>query len=292
MDRVTIALDPELGALLRRTAEAAGVGTDEEALGRVAADTLRRGLTSAEPWAATRPAGARRGRASVRVLAGLVLAGATVVIIGGYAGNWRWTGFPVNPQLWNWLQLLALPIAFALFAAWIRDGAMLGRGRRRGLLAVGVGFVVLVTAGYLVPLKWTGFSGNTLWNWLVLMVLPITVVTVQAWPASSRELRTIHRALIAALAVGWIATLVGGYAGDWAWTGYAGNTLWDWLQLLLLPLVVPTVLLPVCTRWASADRDANAAAHSPMRERAEARRAFAGDAQRPTPVVTRVAEPR
>ena len=27
-------------------------------------------------------------------------------------------------------------------------------------------------------------------------------------------------------------------------TGYPGNTLWEWLQLLLLPLVIPAILLP------------------------------------------------
>ena len=47
----------------------------------------------------------------------------------------------------------------------------------------------------------------------------------------------------------WSLTIVGGYAWRWTWTGYAGNTLWDWLQLLLLPLVVPTILLPAALGW-------------------------------------------
>jgi hypothetical protein len=37
---------------------------------------------------------------------------------------------------------------------------------------------------------------------------------------------------------------IGGYVWKWGWTGFEGNTLWDWLHLLFLPVVVPTVLLP------------------------------------------------
>ena len=50
------------------------------------------------------------------------------------------------------------------------------------------------------------------------------------------------------LALGWTATIIGGYALSWKWTGYQGNTLWDWLRLLLLPLVVPTILVPATLR--------------------------------------------
>jgi hypothetical protein len=45
-----------------------------------------------------------------------------------------------------------------------------------------------------------------------------------------------HPAIIAALATGWIVTVIGGYALRWTWTGYPGHTLWDWLGMLL-PLV-------------------------------------------------------
>jgi hypothetical protein len=37
--------------------------------------------------------------------------------------------------------------------------------------------------------------------------------------------------------------VIGDYAPRWSETGYPGNTLRDWLQLLLLPLVVPAILL-------------------------------------------------
>lgn len=35
------------------------------------------------------------------------------------------------------------------------------------------------------------------------------------------------------------------YIRGWQWTGFQANEqLWDWLKLLLLPLIIPTVLLP------------------------------------------------
>ena len=49
----------------------------------------------------------------------------------------------------------------------------------------------------------------------------------------------------AALAV----VAVGGFGFDWSWTGFPGNTLWDWLELCLVPFVVPAVVT-----WLSARR--------------------------------------
>ena len=39
-----------------------------------------------------------------------------------------------------------------------------------------------------------------------------------------------------------------GYGFDWRWTGFPGNTLWDWLHLLLVPFVLPIVLAWFSTR--------------------------------------------
>ena len=57
--------------------------------------------------------------------------------------------------------------------------------------------------------------------------------------------------------------MIGGYALRWTWTGYAGNTLWDWLQLLLVPLLFPTLLYPALLKWVTghaAERASQAAA--------------------------------
>ncbi len=52
-------------------------------------------------------------------------------------------------------------------------------------------------------------------------------------------------------AVAWTVTIIGGYALRWTWTGYQANTHWDWLQLLLLALVVPAILLPAALKSVS-----------------------------------------
>ena len=41
-----------------------------------------------------------------------------VLLIGSYAFNWKWTGFRGN-TLWNWLELLVLPVALALAPLWV-----------------------------------------------------------------------------------------------------------------------------------------------------------------------------
>jgi hypothetical protein len=114
-----------------------------------------------------------------------------------------------------------------------------------------------VIAGYLVPLNWTGFRGVTLWQWFVLLVAPAAVATTTALASMHLRgakvwLRPYHKAIVAALAAGWIVTVIGGYALQWKWTGYAGNTLWDWLGMLL-PLVLPIIVLPAVLKWVSGD---------------------------------------
>lgn len=183
-------------------------------------------------------------------LAVLVVA-ALIVLIGGYAGHWSWTGFDSNGQVWDWMHLMLLPVAFGLFSVWLYNSRYMGAQRRRALgtvLLVAIGFVL---AGYLAPLAWTGFKGNTLWDWLTLTVLPLTLITVNAWPKTGREFSRRHKVGGATLALAFVVTLIGGYGASWAWTGYRGNTLWDWLTLLLAPLVIHRLLVPKLVRTAS-----------------------------------------
>lgn len=174
-----------------------------------------------------------------------------VVLIGGYSAGWAWTGFQANNQLWDWLHLLLLPVAFALLPVWLRYSEHMSRTRKLALVAVVAAFWIFVAVGYAVPLQWTGFKGQELWNWLTLIALPVTLVTVRAWPTTGREVRKTHITVFTVLGIAWVVTLIGGYAGSWKWTGYAGNTLWEWLQLLLLPIVFPTILLPAFLKWTS-----------------------------------------
>lgn len=176
-----------------------------------------------------------------------------IVLWGGYVQHWTWTGFQANKQLWQWLQLLLLPVAIGTLPLWIQHPEYLSQKRRIAYLVAGTAFAALVLAGYLVPVSWTGFRGNTLWDWLELTLLPIVVVSARFLWSLLHSLRTHHKWEVIFVAAVWALTIVGGYAWHWRWTGYQGNTLWDWLGMLLLPLLVPTVLLPTALRWASAN---------------------------------------
>jgi hypothetical protein len=43
------------------------------------------------------------------------------------------------------------------------------------------------------------------------------------------------------------AFVLAGYSVPLGWTGFSDNTAWDWLKLLLLPALVPTVVIPLLT---------------------------------------------
>ena len=139
----------------------------------------------------------------VRYVAVAALAVATVVVLlGGYVGHWAWTGFDSNDQLWDWMHLLLLPVAFGTFPLWLRFAEDMDSVHRRVLGASALAFMLFVLSGYLIPLLWTGFGGQTLWNWLTLIVLPITLTTVRAWPTTGREVGRVHVIAASSLAIG------------------------------------------------------------------------------------------
>ena len=120
--------------------------------------------------------------------------------------------------------------------------------RRRALAGAVIAFAAFVLVGYLVPLGWTGFRGHTLWNWLTLIVLPMTVAAATVWPKTGRTFRPAYGLVAGAVGTARIVTVIGGYAGAWEWTEYPGNTLWDWVQLLLAPIAITTCVVPELVR--------------------------------------------
>ncbi len=179
-----------------------------------------------------------------------------VTLWGGYVRGWQWTGFRGNGQVWDWLTLLLVPVVLGTIPLWIKDKQCIGTARTviyRLFIVACAGFVI---AGYLIPISWAGFAGHTLWDWMVLLVLPATLAVTAALASRGarspgRLLRPYEKAIAAALAGGFAVTVAGAYALGWTWTGYAGNTLWDWLSMLLVPALFPTILLPALLRWIS-----------------------------------------
>lgn len=186
---------------------------------------------------------ARRASPAIGAVAIVVVA---LVVIGGYGEHWHWIG--VNGKtatLWDWLHLVLLPIAALVISLWLRH-----RPPLTGTRAVAVGllagaFVLLVIAGYLVPWAWTGFVGNTLWDWLNLAALPVAVALIPVMVESRSDWERRHAVMLAAGAAGFLVLVLAGYLAHWRWTGFTGNTVWDWLHLLLLPLLVPVVIVPL-----------------------------------------------
>ena len=191
----------------------------------------------------------RRGL-SRAVIASAILASA-VVVWGGYTGHWSWTGLTQNGTLWDWLKLLALPLSLAALPLWLQSHQHMSVIRRWTLAAVAVAFGLLVLLGYSLHWTWTGFAGNTLWDWLELLLLPVIIATVKFWTAE-RSLQTRHWIATAVVMIGFAAFAACAYLLPIAWTGFVGNTMWDWIKLLFIPILMPLVLVPAVTDWISA----------------------------------------
>jgi hypothetical protein len=176
----------------------------------------------------------------------IVLAAAVVAVLwGGYHSHWSWTGINGHTAtLWDWISLLLVPITVGTLPIWLAKRRRLGRTALAVVVVLLAVFAAVVVAGYEVPWNWTGFSDNKLWDWINLLLLPLVIATFPIWPEIRRELRMHHRLLLIALLAGFLVAAVGGYVWDWGWTGFRGNTLWDWLHLLLLPIAIPAILLP------------------------------------------------
>ena len=221
MASLTFTIEPDellgLSALveLARAADGgdpdSGTGTGTGAVSKAQA-LMRRALAdkleqAGLPWApsaeaaskraaeAAAPASALRGltgNGKARKGAAYAAAAALVAALwGGYIRGWQWTGFRVNGQLWDWLTLLLLPVVLGTIPLWIQDKEYIGKGRRLIYAAAITAWTGLVIAGYLIPLNWTGFRGQTLWDWLNLLVLPAAITTVDgadqhASPAARR----------------------------------------------------------------------------------------------------------
>lgn len=178
------------------------------------------------------------------VLAAAVAAFA-VVLWGGYSHRWSWTGISGRTAtLWDWLHLLLLPVAVGVLPIWLSRRTRVTRPYKTLGLALTGAFALLVLIGYTVPWAWTGFAGNRLWDWLELLALPLAVALSPVFAELRAAWSTRHSMIVLVSSIVFAVVVLGGYVVPWAWTGFTGNTLWDWLHLLLLPLLIPTIVVP------------------------------------------------
>ena len=168
--------------------------------------------------------------------------GFVLIVAAGYAFKWSWTGFNKDDQLWDLMHVVLLPVVLATLPLWYRTRDRWMVGWRWVLGGVVVAFAVVVIGGYTLGWTWTGFPGNTFWDWLELLALPVVVAFLPLWFETHATMAREWRLALGALLVGFVVVVIGGYRLHWAWTGFEGNTFRDWLSLLIVPFLLPASL--------------------------------------------------
>jgi hypothetical protein len=162
-----------------------------------------------------------------------------VVLAAGYIQRWSWTGFRRDRQLWDLLHLIVLPAVLATLPLWYRTRTNWQRAWHLAFGAIAVGLSVVIVGGYSLGWSWTGFQGNTLWDWLELLALPVVVALLPLWFETHRRLEAEWRIGFSVLGAAFAVTIVGGYGLGWSWTGFQGNTLLQWVHMLFVPFILP-----------------------------------------------------
>jgi hypothetical protein len=152
------------------------------------------------------------------------------------------------------LQLLLLPVVLATAPIWLSRGRSgVRKDRQIVISALVLAFAVLVIVGYAANLRWTGFPGNKLWDWFGLIMLPLSLAAVRAWQKLHHAITPGQIAGIIFIAAAFGLFVAGGYALHWKWTGFQGNTLWDWIDLMLAPVLFGIFVVPAAVNWMSAE---------------------------------------
>ncbi len=119
-----------------------------------------------------------------------VLVAAVIILvileIGSYAFNWTWTGFKNNDTVWDYLQLLLLPITLAIVPIWFMAEEAQQRvwlSQLKWVLLISVALLVVLFVGtYQFNWTWTGFRDHgRLWDWLSLLLVPLIVAVLPIW---------------------------------------------------------------------------------------------------------------
>lgn len=199
-------------------------------------------VTSEQVSVAERPGTGQSSRPMPRFTLPALVVGFVLIVAAGYAFKWRWTGFNKDDQLWDLMHVVLLPVVLATLPLWYRTRERWMIGWRWVLAGVVVAFIVLVIGGYTLGWTWTGFPGNTFWDWLELLALPVVVALLPLWFETRTTMAREWRLVAAVLLVGFVVVVIGGYRLHWAWTGFEGNTFRDWLSLLIVPFLLPASL--------------------------------------------------
>jgi hypothetical protein len=198
----------------------------------------------------------------VLAIVGACALGVAVVAIAGT--RWPWTGFRGNGMLWSWLKLLVAPAALASLPLRLASaGRWIGDWLRYAWAILVVALAVTVLGGYELGWAWTGYRGETLWDWLNLLLFPLVLVLLPDWIERGTALGRRGALLGAALLLALALLIMGGYHWGWSWTGFTGNTFRDWLDLLIAPFLLPTACRWFSMYWQARARERARAGGAP-----------------------------
>jgi hypothetical protein len=130
-------------------------------------------------------------------------------------------------------------------SAWFHEEKRLPRALGVFAAAVVVGLLVTVCGTFRWGWTWTGYRDTdnaSLWGWLHLVLLPVTIALLPLWLRSRERRKAYWRVGFAMLTLALAVLAVGGYRWGWGWTGFRHKTLWNWLEVFLVPFAVPAVL--------------------------------------------------
>lgn len=124
------------------------------------------------------------------VVGTLVLA---ALLVGTNLFNWGWTGFGDHQTVWDWLNLLLLPLGLAILPVWF--GGKWGSAQTISVTLAVLLLAVLIAGTYLLDwATWTGFKGQTFWDWFSLLIRPVAVTVAAIWfSAHQRQINEVER---------------------------------------------------------------------------------------------------
>jgi uncharacterized membrane protein len=200
--------------------------------------------------AATPPSGSAKPAQRTNTRVQLIRTGVVVfalLVVSSYIFKWTWTGFSDN-TLWQWLNLLLVPIASAAVPFWFSSRPHWRPEWTTLLVFLVAFFLILVIGSYLFHWGWTGFSDNTLWQWMNLLLLPLALTASKVWFSVQPQWRPQWTRYVMIALIVFALLVLSSYLFKWKWTGFSDNTLWEWLNLLVLPFALPAAIAWLSTQ--------------------------------------------
>lgn len=116
---------------------------------------------------------------------------------------------------------------------------------------IALALLLVLIGGYVLHWSWTGYlvvenhhpTPRPLWDWLTLALQPLMLAFVPVLLKLRHGRHEGWQAVGAVALVVFGVLVLGGYLLRWHWTGFADNTLWDWLGLFLMPFLLPLVFV-------------------------------------------------